>query len=46
VLQNIEEQVTFDTVPNVKKQHKVNIGKVPNFIYSIVLLLCSLSSLN
>jgi 3-oxoacyl-[acyl-carrier-protein] synthase II len=43
---NIEEQVTFDTVPNVKKQHKVNIGKVPNFIYSIVLLLCSLSSLN
>jgi 3-oxoacyl-[acyl-carrier-protein] synthase II len=23
---NIEEQVTFDTVPNVKKQHKVNIA--------------------
>jgi 3-oxoacyl-[acyl-carrier-protein] synthase II len=23
---NIEEQVIFDTVPNVKKQHKVNIA--------------------
>lgn len=32
-LQNPEEQVTFDTVPNVKKQHEVNIGRssMPTF---------------
>lgn len=26
-LQNPEEAVTFDTVPNVKKQHEVNVGE-------------------
>jgi hypothetical protein len=25
-LQNQEELVTFDTVPNLKKQHQVNVG--------------------
>jgi hypothetical protein len=25
-LQNPEEAVEFDTVPNVKKQHEVNVG--------------------
>lgn len=26
-LQNQEEQVTFDTIPNVKKQHEVHVGE-------------------
>uniref|UniRef100_A0A7I4ASQ2 3-oxoacyl-[acyl-carrier-protein] synthase n=1 Tax=Physcomitrium patens TaxID=3218 RepID=A0A7I4ASQ2_PHYPA len=27
---NPEESVTFDTVPNVKKQHEVNVGEYPS----------------
>jgi hypothetical protein len=45
VLQNIEEQVTFDTVPNVKKQHQVNIGEVSHLVYSLLFSLI-LSSLD
>jgi hypothetical protein len=26
-LQNQEEQVTFDTIPKVKKQHEVHVGE-------------------
>jgi len=35
-LQNIESNVTIDTVPNVKKQHEVNVG-----MYSVLLSTCT-----
>jgi len=35
-LQNIELDVTIDTVPNVKKQHEVNVG-----MHSVLLSTCT-----
>ena len=32
-LQNPEEDVTFDTIPNVKKEHEVNVGKSRQILF-------------
>ena len=39
-VQNPEEAVTFDTVPNKKKQHEVNVGKRGFLSVQIGCILC------
>lgn len=36
VMQNPEESVTFDTVPNVKKEHEVNVGMFTAFVAAFI----------